>query len=41
MGKSLEEVDISVVVEGYEELGFGFINAERLVQTFYNSLSTE
>jgi glyoxylase-like metal-dependent hydrolase (beta-lactamase superfamily II) len=41
MGKGLEGVDVSVVVEGYEELAWGFINSERLVEIFYNSLSTE
>ncbi len=41
MGKSLEDIDTSIVVEGYEELAWAFINEERIVEIFYTSLSTE
>jgi len=41
MGNKWEDIDPDVVVEGYEEMAWAFINAERIVQTFYNSLSVE
>ena len=39
-GGSLEGLDPAIITEGYEEWGGGFINAEKITQTIFNSLSS-
>lgn len=41
VGRSLDQIDSSKIVEGYEEWSWGFINDETLVRLFYKSLTTE
>lgn len=39
-GGTLDSLDPVEITEGYEEWGTGFINAEKIVQTIFNSLSS-
>ena len=39
LGRDVDTIDADKVVEGYEEWAWGFIDADRLVQIFYSSLS--
>ena len=40
-GKGIRDLDLKAIVSGYEEMGGGFINDERLSQIFFNSLTQD
>ena len=40
-GKTLEEIDAAAITKGYEEMNWGFINAEKITAAIYTSLNDE